>query len=197
MSGSTGSGGVVGERSWWAAEAVVEGDRGGECKEACLDAGAEPVQGSGAVAFEGEEVFAGLEDRLDPLSDRCEVRSAGGFVFAAGTNDRRLERGCGVFELASGVALVAEHVQVPAAWAALEEGEADVALGCLRRGEQQRSRGAVEREKPVQAEAPEVAAVADAVAVVGGVGELAAPGRLDAAGAFDRGRVDEHQVVAV
>ena len=37
--------------------------------------------------------------------------------------------------------------------------------------------------------------MAGAVAVVGGVGEPAAAGRFDAAGAFDRGRVDQHQVV--
>src|SRR5579872_2833632 len=107
MSSSTGSGGVVGECAWWSAEAVVEGDRGDECEEACLDAGAEAVQGAGAVAFEGEEVFAGVEDRLDPLSDRREVRPSAGLVFAAGPDDGGVEFGGGVFEVASGVAFVA------------------------------------------------------------------------------------------
>ena len=46
------------------------------------------MEGSGAVAFEGEEVFAGVEDRFDPLSDWREVRPVGGFVFAAGSDDR-------------------------------------------------------------------------------------------------------------
>ena len=50
-----------------------------------------PVEGAGAVAFEGEQVFAGPEDRLDPLPDRCEVRAVSGFVFAAGANDRGVE----------------------------------------------------------------------------------------------------------
>src|SRR5215510_5254634 len=111
MSSSTGSGCVVGERAWWSAEAVVEGDRGREREEACFDAGAEPVQGSGAVAFEGEQVFAGLEDRFDPLSDRCQVWSFAGLVSASGANDRRVEFGGGVFEFAAGVALVAEDVE--------------------------------------------------------------------------------------
>src|SRR2546423_2881392 len=83
MSSSTGLGGVVGEGAWWAAEAVVESNCGGECEEADLDAGGEAVEGAGAVAFEGEEVFAGLEDRLDPLADRCQVWSAGGLGLAA------------------------------------------------------------------------------------------------------------------
>src|SRR5215468_4614178 len=187
MVSSTGSGGVVGEGAGWAAESVVERDRGAEGEEACADAGAE--------AFEGEQVFAGLEDRFDSLSDRREVGPGGGFVLASWPDDRRVQGGGRLFEFAAGVAFVTEHVEVPGSLAALEQGETDIALGCLGRGQQQRPWGAVEREQAVQAEAPEVAAVADAVAVVGGVGELAAAGRLDAAGALHRGRVDQYQVV--
>src|SRR5262245_48479887 len=167
MSSSTGSGGVVDECAWWSAEAVVEGDRGGEGEEAGADAGAEAVQGAGAVALEGEEVFASLEDRFDPLPDRCEVEPVWGLVFAARADDGRVELGRGVFEVAAGVVFVAEHVEVPGSWAAFEQGEAGVAFGDLGRGESQGSRGAVEREQAVQAEAPEVAAMTDAVAVIG------------------------------
>ena len=80
MSSSTGSGGVVGERAGWSAEAVVEGDCGGEGEEACPDAGAEAVEGAGAVSFEWEEGFAGLEDRLDPLPDRGQGRPGACFL---------------------------------------------------------------------------------------------------------------------
>src|ERR1041384_7881123 len=125
MSSSAGLGGVVGECAWWAAEAVVEADRGGEGEEADSDSCAEAVKGAGAVAFEGEQVFAGLEDRFDPLPDRREVESLAGFVFAAGPDDRRVELGGELFELAAGVAFVAEHVQVPVSLAAFEQGEAD------------------------------------------------------------------------
>src|SRR5438093_5236102 len=109
MSSSTGSGGVVGERAWRAAEAVVEGDCGCECEEADFDAGCEAVEGAGSVPFEREQVFAGLEDRFDALTDRCEVWPAGGFVLAARSDDRGVELGGGGFELAAGVALVADH----------------------------------------------------------------------------------------
>src|SRR5579862_934438 len=126
MSSSTGSGNVVDEGAWWEAEAVVEADRGGECEEACSDAGCKAVEGAGAVAFKGEDVFAGLEDRFDALPDRGEVWAAGGFVFAAGPHDCGVEFGGVLFELAAGVAFVADHEQVPVSLAALQESEADI-----------------------------------------------------------------------
>ncbi len=55
MSCSTGSGCVVDEGAWWAAEAVVEADGGCEGEEAAADAGCEAVEGAGAVVL----VFAG------------------------------------------------------------------------------------------------------------------------------------------
>src|SRR5512144_1784377 len=98
MSSSTGSGGVVGECAWWSAEAVVEADRCGEREEALADAGVEAVQRAGAVAFEGEDVFERLEDRLDPLPQRRRVGAAAGLVASARPDDRRLELGGGVLE---------------------------------------------------------------------------------------------------
>src|SRR5579884_2464482 len=104
MSSSMGSGRVVGEGAGWAAEAVVEADGGCEGEEADADAGAEAVEGAGAVPFEREQALAGLEDRFDPLSDRGEVGSAAGFVFAAWAHDGGVEFGGELLELASGVA---------------------------------------------------------------------------------------------
>src|SRR5262249_30180164 len=156
MVSSTGSGRVVGECARRAGEAVVEGDRGREGEEACPDAGAEAVQGAGAVAFEREQVFAGLEDRLDSLSDWREPGPVAGFVFPSWPDDCRVELGGCFLELASGVAFVAERVHVSGSLAALEQGEADLAFGRLGRAELQRPRCAVEREQAVQAEAPEV-----------------------------------------
>src|SRR5579859_54874 len=195
MSSSMGSGGVVGEGAGRSAETVVERDRGGEREEAHFDAGCEAVEGAGAVSFEGEQVFAGLEDRFDALTDRREVWPVEGLVSAARPDDRGVEFEGGGLELAAGVAFVADYAQVAGSLAALKQGQADVAFGGLGRGEQQRAWRAVQGEEAVEAETPEVAAVACAVAVVGGVAELAAPGRLDAAGALDRGRIDQHQVV--
>ena len=72
------------ECSCWPVEVVVEPHAGGEREEFGGDAGAQAVEGSGAVAFEPEAVFERPEDRLDALSDRGEVWSVSGFVLAWG-----------------------------------------------------------------------------------------------------------------
>jgi hypothetical protein len=84
MSSSTSSGDVLGERAAGEAELVVELDGGGECEEAAGDAGSEAVEGSGAVAFEGEDVLGGPVDRFDPLTDWREMRAGWLLVGAAG-----------------------------------------------------------------------------------------------------------------
>ncbi len=138
-------------------------------REALEDAFFDAVEGSGAVAFEGEEVFAGPEDRLDALPDGCEVGSLPGFVFAAGTDDGGVEVADGLGELAAGVAFVSEERFASVALAACEEGESDFAFVAFGRGERERSWGAVGGEDRVQPEAPEVAGVRGAVSVVGSV----------------------------
>src|SRR4029077_2942937 len=104
---------VVDECAAVASELVVEGDGCGEAAEPREDSGPEAGEGAGAVAFEGEQVFAGPEDRLDPLPDRREVRSVAGLVFAARPDDRRVEVLNVGLELPAGVALVADYGQVP------------------------------------------------------------------------------------
>ena len=91
MIDSTRSGDIVDECAGRAAEFVVEGDACGECEEALEDAFFDAVEGAGAVAFEGEEVFAGADDRLDPLPDWGEVAALPGFVFAAVSHDSLVE----------------------------------------------------------------------------------------------------------
>src|SRR3954447_15799233 len=91
-----------------------------------FDLGAEAAEGAGAVAFEGEQVFAGLEDRFDPSPDRGDVWPLAGLVFSLWADDRGGELGARVFNLAPGVAEIAEHEQVAVALAALEQGQADI-----------------------------------------------------------------------
>jgi hypothetical protein len=88
---SAGSGDIVDERAARAAEFVVEGDAGCEAEEALEYALFDAVEGSRAVAFEGEQVFAGPEDRLDPLPDRGEVGALSGLVLAPRSYDRRVQ----------------------------------------------------------------------------------------------------------
>jgi hypothetical protein len=80
---------------------VVGRDGCGECEKAAGDAGSEAVQGAGAVAFEGQDVFGGPVDALDALADRREMQPVAGLVFAAWPDDQRAEL-CGVgFEVAA------------------------------------------------------------------------------------------------
>jgi hypothetical protein len=178
-----GLGVVGGEVAWWAAESVVEGDGGCEGGEAADESCSEGVQGAGAVAFDGQDVFGGPEDALDALADRGEVWSSSGFVFAARANDCRVQRVDLGLEVFAGVALVADDDDMARAVDTLQQSECDVAFTDLGTGQRQGPGGAVGREQGVQPEAVEVAAVAGAVAVVGGVGECAsarllAPPRL-------------------
>src|SRR5215210_4776125 len=101
MSCATGLGGVAGQRSGRASEAVVEGDCCGQCREAAREADAELVQRARAVAFEAEDVFGSPEDRLDALADRSQVRAAALLVFAPGAVDRGVQRLQVELELAS------------------------------------------------------------------------------------------------
>src|ERR1700679_441805 len=93
MSSATVSGCVGGVGSAGVAEALVQRDGGSEGREAGEQAHTKVLQGAGAVTLEGEDVLAGLEDRLDPLTDRREVRAGPWLVFAAGAHDARVELG--------------------------------------------------------------------------------------------------------
>ena len=141
MVDSTGSGDIVDEFAAGAAEFVVENDARCEAEGALEDAFFDAVERAGAVAFEGEQVFAGLEDRLDPLPDRGDGWPLAGFGLAPRPDDRGVELAGPMFEVAAGVAEIADHEQVALALAALTQRQADVAFGCLGRAEQQRARG--------------------------------------------------------
>src|SRR5437660_2210867 len=128
MVDSTSLGDVVDECAAWAAELVVEVDAGGEAEEALQDPFAQAGEGAGAVAFEGEQVFAGPEDRFDPLSNRGEVRPLAGLVFSSGADDGGVEFGDLLGELAAGVAFVAEQRLTARSLAEREQFEPDLAF---------------------------------------------------------------------
>jgi len=80
-----------------------------EDEEALRDAGAEAGHGVGAVVFERELAFEGVEDRLDPLADAAEVAEAGLFVSAVGAQEDRSEFAHEGLELFAGEAFVGDH----------------------------------------------------------------------------------------
>ena len=84
------------------------GDAGGEREQSDADPDSEVVQRAGAVAFESEDVFGGVDDRLDPLADAGDDRCLPGFVLAVGADDRGAQLSGGILELGPGVALVGD-----------------------------------------------------------------------------------------
>src|SRR5579871_3436890 len=195
MVDSAGLGDVVDECAARSSELVVEDDACGEAEEALEDAFSDALESAAAVAFEGEEVFEGPEDRLDSLADRRETRSSARFVFAARTHDRGVQFVDLAGEVAAGVALVAQQRLAAGASGASKQLKADVALVTLGRGERKRSRRAVRCEDRMQAKAPEEPGMTGAPAVVGSVAQLRAVGGFTAAGTLDRRRVDEQQII--
>jgi len=89
MSDSTAPGDVVEESAARTPESVIEGDATGERHEAFGNAHPEVVQRAGAVALQGEDVLAGLEDRLGPLADRGEAKAVGWLVLVGRPEERR------------------------------------------------------------------------------------------------------------
>ncbi len=75
------------EMAAWVADVPVVPEAGGEREQALRDAGDEALQGASAVAFDRELVLAGVDDRLDPLSDAAERTEATWFVAAVGTHE--------------------------------------------------------------------------------------------------------------
>ena len=78
------SDGVWGEVTAGEAEVVVVGDAGGEREQSYADPDAEVVQGAGAVAFEAEDAFGGLDDRFDALAHAGDDGCLSGFGLAVG-----------------------------------------------------------------------------------------------------------------
>jgi hypothetical protein len=78
-------------------------------------------EGAGAVAFGGEEVFAGPEGRFGPLADRRELRRCSALLRAARARERGVPCGDRGREAAAGVAAVAEQDLAAVALAAVRQ----------------------------------------------------------------------------
>ena len=144
------------------------------------DTGPESGQCAGAVAFEGEDVFEGVEDRLDPLADGGEVEAVVGLVLAGGSEHGSSQLADRPLELLAGVALVADD-RLAASEGAGEQLAGDFSFGPVCGLEGERPWCAVGGEGAVQAHAPEEAGVGAAVAVAAGVGQLRPAGGLERA----------------
>src|SRR2546427_766971 len=100
---------VVDERAAWSGELVVERDRGGEAQQPLQDSLSESRERSCAVALERQGSLAGPEDRLDPLAQRCQMRTPARLVLATRSEDRGVKLADGLRELPPGIALIADQ----------------------------------------------------------------------------------------
>src|SRR5512132_3838793 len=87
-------------------ELPVEPDRGrqGQRPLGAPDPGA--LDGVGAVAFQAELVFEGVDDRFDPLADAAQVAEPGGLIGPVGADQPGVQVGDGLCEPAAGQPLV-------------------------------------------------------------------------------------------
>jgi hypothetical protein len=149
------------------------------------------------VSFRAESVFERPEDRLDPLTDPGQDGSVTGLVGPGGAQDRRAEAlARRLFELAAGVALVADH-QLAAVQTEFEQAQRDIALLLVGRRQDRGPRGAIRRGQQMQSHAPKPAAMATAEVVRTGRRELRAARGLNRAATRHRRRVDQHHVVDI
>src|SRR5487761_2172243 len=195
MIDSTESGDIVDQRTAWSAELVIEHDAGGQGEKTLEDALPDTGEGTRAVAFEGQDVLAGPKDRLNPLADRGEVHVGAGLVGASGTHDRGMHLTDSVGEIAAGIALIAQEGLATRSLTTRQQLEAHLALVAPRRGQTQSPGGAVGGEDRVQPEPPKKARMRGAPAIAGGLAQRGARDGLAATCTFDRGRVDEQQIV--
>jgi hypothetical protein len=186
---------VVDQGSAGTTELVVEADAGSETEKALQYAFFEARKGASPMAFQGEEILAGVEDGFDTLAKGSQVRTFPGFVPALGTDHGRLKLSDGRGELFARVALVGKQDLPSVSFAALKQFQADFSFIALGRGQLKGPGSTVGSEDGVQAHSPEVAGMAGAVPVVTDVGKSGAQRRLPASSALDRSGVDKQKVV--
>src|SRR5688500_12766155 len=86
---------VVGDQRTleWGVELSVEPNGGGQGEQPLGDPDPDALDGMGAMAFQAELVFEGVDDRLDPLADPAQVAEPGGFIGPVGPDQPGLQLG--------------------------------------------------------------------------------------------------------
>jgi hypothetical protein len=90
------------------AELPVPPDASGQGQQPLGDADPDALDGMGAVAFQTELVFEGVEDRLDPLANAAQVAEPPRLISPVGADQPRLQLGDQLGEGAAGQAFVGQ-----------------------------------------------------------------------------------------
>src|SRR5829696_2212458 len=176
-------------------ELPVEPDRGGQGQQPLSDPDPGAVDGVGAVAFQAELVFEGVDDRFDPLADAAQVAEPGGFIGPVGADQPGAQPTHVLFEGAAGQSLVGQddHAgpQHLLAGGLVQQALGDLAFPGGGVGQAPSHRHAVRAGQHIQLEAPVPARVAAVIAIAGPAGQVAAAHGLAAGAAGDRGGVQQ------
>src|SRR5437899_1341024 len=173
----------------------VPPDARSECQQPLGHPCHDSTWSAGAMLFEGELAFEGVDDALDPLADRAERALARRLILAVGAEQSRTQLRDSGCQEAVGEAFVADDDLAFRDCASVKESLSHLSLSQLGIGQAPVDHQAVGSREQVELEAPEVAGVAGTVAVVGVPSQGRALYRLSAAGAGKRGGVEQAQPV--
>jgi hypothetical protein len=174
---------------------VVEADTGGQAEKALQYTFFEAREGAGSMAFQGEEVLAGVEDGLDALAEWSEMRTFSGLIPTLRTDHGSFKVLDSRGELFARIALVAQEDLPSRAPAVVKEFQTDLAFVPFGRAKRKGAGSTVCGEDGMQAHPPEVAGMAGAIPVVTDVGQGGAQSRFPASCALDRSRVDKQKII--
>jgi hypothetical protein len=143
----------------WGVELPVEPDPSGQGGQPLGDPDPHALDGVGAVAFQAELVFEGVEDGLDPLADPAQVAEPVRLITAVRAGQPRVQATHELVELASSQALVGQddhaRAQHTLAGSAVQQDLGRLALAELRVGQAPGHRHPVRAGQQVQLEPQE------------------------------------------
>src|SRR5918993_5694031 len=181
------------------AELPVAPDPGGQGQQPLGDPDPDALDGVGAVAFQAELVFEGVEDGLDPLADPAQVAEPGRLISPVGADQPHLQLRDQLREGPAGEALVAQDdhawAQDALAGGPVQQGFGDLALTLSGVGQAPGHRHPVRAGQHIQLEPPVPAAVAGVIAIAGPAGQRRTLAGLAALAAGDRGSVQQPPLV--
>src|SRR5918996_1646476 len=181
------------------AELPVEPDAGGQGQQPLGSADPDALDGVGAVAFQAELVFEGVEDRLDPLADPAQVAEPGRLISPVGADQPRVQLSDHLLERPAGEALVAQddhaRAQDVLAGGVVQQAPGNLALTPSRVCQGPGHRHPVRAGQHIQLETPGPAAVATVIAVAGPAGQRRTLAGLAALPTGDRGGVQQPPLV--
>jgi hypothetical protein len=188
------SGSVVNDRPAGTTELMIKEDAGREREQAQKDTHRQVMGCPGSMTLEVEQILAGPEDRLDPLTDGGEMRAFLFFVGPSRPSDGPTELLDFAGEVLAGIPLVTDD-GFSAPKRSGQDAKSHLSFRPVGRGEFGSSRRAVRGTNQVEPAAPEEAGVAAGPAIPTDLRKGRAPDRLQGATTLNRGGVKQKKII--